>query len=210
MSAKKHSDIRALALAFYRGWIPREKYVSLRGEILNAISENRKPKALNKKYITPPATAENPSSPNPGTLPGNNKILVAAAATILLISLILYLAIPAKKTPAIDQAESQSKVATSPATDTATSRFNTFLDTTFMKNSGWNQDNLNVLKFKWHALSEQEQAAVRKGSAFRRFSALLAESLAEERRKDSIVPSDKELKLITAARHLGLAETLQD
>ncbi len=79
----------------------------------------------------------------------------------------------------------------------------------FTQNSGWNQDNLNVLKFKWYGLSQEEQSEVRKGDAFNDFSTLLAESIAEERRKDSVVPSNKALMLITAARHIGLQKLLK-
>ncbi len=58
MTTRVHSELRKLALAYYRGWIPRDKYLSIRSKYLKAISKDRIPDPINPKEIAPPAREE--------------------------------------------------------------------------------------------------------------------------------------------------------
>jgi hypothetical protein len=58
MTTRVHSELRKLALAYYRGWIPRDKYLSIRSKYLKAISKDQIPDPIDPKEIAPPAREE--------------------------------------------------------------------------------------------------------------------------------------------------------
>lgn len=215
MSKKKHSDIRLLALAFYRGWISREKYVGLRKEYLDAITAGTKPRPVDSEELTPPKRKSHHQQTDSEKSSSDKKpLLIAGIVTGLIILLLIILLSGKEKDSADKQAITESTKLSSPATekpaDTIETLFNKYLASTFIQNREWNPESLNILKFKWQGLSQEQQQAVRNGSDFLQFSGILIEKIVTERKLDNIVPSDKQLMLMTAARHMGLIELLPE
>jgi len=218
MNMRKHSDLRQLALAYYRGWIPRQKYINLRQEFLAAISEGKPPRHIDKQELAPPKKKPDQSLADtdtaaPSILTNNKTMLIAGAAVVLvaIIFSVLFLSPGDKETSATgSQVSQQQSRPESGTVDTPESRFSMFLQTTFIQNQEWNSDKLNILKYKWQGLSQEEQTSVRNSEEFPVFSSTLINMIVEERNQDNIVPSDKELMLMTAARNMGLLELLPD
>lgn len=215
MSDKKHSDIRLLALAFYRGWIPREKYVGLRKEYLDAVSAGKKPKPIDGKALAPPKRKSHHEQTGSEKLSSGKKPLLIAGIVTALIVLLVVISLSGEDDDSTDkQAMVESTKVSSPGAeapvDTIETRFNTYLSSTFIQNREWNPESLNVLKFKWQSLSQEQQATIRSGSDFIRFGEILVEKVVTERKLDNIVPSDKELMLMTAARNMGLTGLLPE
>lgn len=209
---RKHSDLRSLSLAYYWGWIPREKYLGLRREFLKSITEGKKPRPIKPRELAPPKKDSIPTNTTSGS--GNKTTIILSAAIVLIIVGLVYYFTPSdkdtesenkqpagvKKTDSVQAAQKQ--------TSTQESQFSAFLNATFIQKSNWGPDALNVLKFKWQGLSQEQQSTIRETRIFDNFSRTLISKIMEERSLNNIVPSDKELTLMTAARDMGLLEQL--
>ena len=209
---RKHSDLRSLSLAYYWGWIPREKYLGLRREFLKSITEGKKPRPIKPRELAPPKKDSIPTSTTSGS--GNKTTIILSAAIVLIIVGLVFYFIPSdkdtesenkqpagmKKTDSVQAAQKQ--------TSTQESQFSAFLNATFIQKNDWDPDALNVLKFKWQGLSQEQQSIIRESKVFDDFSRMLISKIMQERNLNNIVPSDKELTLMTAARDMGLLELL--
>jgi len=53
VTGRKHSSLRRLTLAYYRGYIVRERYLELRSQYLQAITEGREPAPITSEEVAP-------------------------------------------------------------------------------------------------------------------------------------------------------------
>ncbi len=90
MTTRKHSSLRRLALAYYRGHIVRERYLELRSRYLQAITEGKEPAPITSDEIAPEVF--DISSSRLTSDDGKNKPLLisilAAAAVIIIIAIV--------------------------------------------------------------------------------------------------------------------------
>ena len=104
MTTRIHTELRNLSLAYYRGWIQRDKYLSIRQKYLQSITNDETPAAIDPKKIAPPKKKTNSSSTY-GQKTSGNKIwlLIALLTSVLLLVVIgIYFSLnsePPKLTP---------------------------------------------------------------------------------------------------------------
>ena len=214
MTTRIHTELRKLALAYYRGWVPREKYLTIRKDYLQSVSNNEQPMAIDPKKIAPPKkkTPPRPKADNSS----NNKLLliVAAIGVLLLVTIGIYLGqepAPQKPKPAVNDSQPKQPEQVKPQLPlNDEQRFNTFLMDNLIGRRTWEQDALNSLKLKWLGLSQVQQENVSTTKTFQDFSGALVERIVDERRLNNIVPSDYELTLMTVAKNMGLINLIPD
>ena len=217
MTTRVHSELRKLALAYYRGWIAREQYLQIRQEYLGYITDGKIPEGIDPKRIGPPK--KKPAAVGPSAKRNNRKLILVAASIAVLIMIIVGLLLgngddtpvtpearPAMTTDVKTDRQSGDKQA--PKTDE--DRFNDFLKQNFIGQHTWEQDALNSLKLKWLGLSQEQQKTVSTGSTFREFSSALIERIVDERELNNVVPSDYELALMTVAKNMGMVNSIPD
>ncbi len=215
MTTRVHSELRKLALAYYRGWIPRDKYLQIRQEYLQYITDGKIPEGIDPKRIAPPKKKPAPSRQ---AAKGNNRKLILVAVTVVVLALIIAGLLIGKDTPTTGQevsptisetrVEQQPETRQAPKTDE--DRFNDFLKEHFLGQRTWEQDSLNTLKLKWLGLSQEQQKTVSAGSTFQDFSSALIERIVDERELNNVVPSDYELSLMTVAKNMGMMSSIPD
>ena len=217
MTTRVHSELRKLALAYYRGWIAREQYMQIRQEYLGYITDGKVPEGIDPKRIGPPK--KKPAAVGPAAKRNNRKLILVATSVVVLILIIVGLLlgngddkpVTPETRPAITsevKTDRQTEVKQTPKTDE--DRFNDFLRQNFVGQHTWEQDALNSLKLKWLGLSQEQQKTVSAGSAFREFSSALIERIVDERELNNVVPSDYELALMTVAKNMGLMNSIPD
>jgi len=214
MTTRIHTELRKLALAYYRGWVPREKYLTIRKDYLQSVSNNEQPMAIDPKKIAPPKkkTPPRPKADNSS----NNKLLliVAAIGVLLLVTIGIYLGqepAPQKPKPAVNDSQPKQPEQVKPQLPlNDEQRFNTFLMDNLIGRRTWEQDALNSLKLKWLGLSQVQQENVSTTKTFQDFSGALVERIVDERKLNNIVPSDYELTLMTVAKNMGLINLIPD
>ena len=211
---RKHSDLRSLSLAYYWGWIPRGKYLALRQEFLQSITQDKQPRSIKPRELEPPREKPVLTGTTSDNIFSQNKTAIISGTTVVLVilALVFYLMPSNKDTESTNQPGTAEKTSSSssstPTTSAPESRFTEFLSTTLIQKSDWSQDALSILKFKWQGLSQEQQSVIRERKTFIEFSRMLIRRILEERNLNSIVPSDKELTLMTAARNMGLLQLL--
>jgi len=213
MTTRIHSELRKLALAYYRGWVPRDRYLSIRQEYLQSISNGETPKPIDPKRIAPPK--KKPITRRSSRKSSHKSKWILIAASIVVLSLIIvgiYLGTvssPKKTmtTPAPDNnTEKDTSLKSQPVTDEQ--RFNAFLTENFISRRTWDPDALNSLRLKWLGLSQEQQNRVSNTKVFKDFSGALIERIVDERKLNNIVPSDYELALMTAAKNMGMINAI--
>ena len=232
MTTRIHTELRNLSLAYYRGWIQRDKYLSIRQKYLQSITNDETPAAIDPKKIAPPKKKTSSSSTY-GQKTSGNKIwlLIALLTSVLLLVVIgIYFSMnsePPKSTPAkvMDTAPVVKPTAAvkpsapakpkpsapeKPQPLTDEQRFNAFLSENFISKRTWEQDALISLKLKWLGLSQEQQNTVRETTIFKDFAGALIERIVDERKLNNIVPSDYELSLMTAAKNMGMINAIPD
>ena len=207
MTTRIHSELRKLALAYYRGWLTRAEYLSIRREYLQSITDGKSPAAIDPKKIAPPKKPSR-SKAVPKKSSGINKPLVtlAVAVVVILVSAGIYLG--QNETSLSHPASGDSSATTRPAAPTDEQRFNAYLADKFSGTGPWEQSSMNKLRIKWLGLSQEQQKMVRTGSAFANFQGALVERIMDERKLNSVVPSDLELSLMTLAKNVGLIQAI--
>lgn len=212
---RKHSDLRSLSLAYYWGWIPRGKYLALRQEFLQSITQDKQPRPIKPKELAPPREKPILTDTSSDNILSQNKAATITGAVIVLVilALIFYFIPSNKDAESTNQQPATAKKTSSLPDPTQTastpeSRFTEFLSATLIRKSDWSPDALNILKFKWQGLSQEQQSVIRGSKTFIEFGRMLIRKILEERSLNNIVPSDKELTLMTAARNMGLLELL--
>ena len=218
MTTRVHSDLRRLALAYYRGWIPREKYLSIRKDYLQAITNDEVPVSIDPKKIAPPPRKTS-STKTRQTKPGISWVLVITLIVALVLVALLGYIFTASDEPATKPVATETPVnntITTPSapaaqeTQTDEERFIAYLQDNFVSQGAWNHDTLNSLKLKWLGLSQEQQSVVRENSVFGDFTRLLIERIVDERSLNNIVPSDYELALMTMAKNIGVINQIPE
>jgi hypothetical protein len=223
MTTRIHTELRNLSLAYYRGWIQRDKYLSIRQKYLQSITNDETPAAIDPKKIAPPKKKTS-STTTYGQKSSGNKtwLLMALLISVLLLVVIgVYFSMnsePPKLAPAkvMDTAPVKPTAPAKPIAPekpqplTDEQRFNAFLSDNFISKRTWEQDALISLKLKWLGLSQEQQNTVRETTIFKDFSGALIERIVDERKLNNIVPSDYELELMTAAKNMGMINAIPD
>jgi|GEM_PF-6328990 len=215
MTTRVHTELRKLALAYYRGWITRDKYLSIRQEYLQSITNDEVPAAINPKKIAPPKKKTKTGGSGKSSSGNKMALLISLIAIVLLLIVIgIYFSTdsepqkPAPPSTINDAPEPVVETLPQPLTDEQ--RFTAFLSDNFINQRTWEQDALNSLKLKWLGLSQEQQKTVRESNVFREFSGVLIERIVDERKLNNIVPSDYEMALMTAAKNMGLINAIPD
>ena len=215
MSTRVHSELRKLALAYYRGWVEREEYLSLRKNYLRSISDDKIPAAIDPKKISAPKKKQPAGRSLNKAKTRRSKWLIIAVICGALLLLVIGVYLGSNDQPTSQPKPSMEDNITPvvavvqesrPLTDEQ--RFNQFLTENFVGHRVWQQDTLNSLKLKWLGLSKEQQEVVRTTPTFNEFSGALVERIVDERELSNIVPSDYELTLMTVAKKLGLTNTI--
>ena len=197
MTTRVHSELRKLALAYYRGWIPREKYLSIRKDYLAAITRDEIPERIDSKQIAPPP----PETPYKVTKKRKQRMSLAiSVAAIIVIGIALAVFMtgtdeqrrPVKQQPTAQPLEVQQQPVDEPSMEanadieimeppvaakpvSAEERFATYLEDEFIGQRTWSQESLDSLKLKWLALSQEQQQSTRETGAFKDFTNSLIE-----------------------------------
>ena len=214
MTTRIHSELRKLALAYYRGWVARDRYLEIRQKYLQSISNDETPEAIDPKNIAPPKKKTLPRRPSRTRTNKNKWILILALTAVLLLIVVgIYLGTNSspQKTANIGGSTGTGRVAPTPEKQqpvTDEQRFNTYLTVNFLSQRSWDADALNSLKLKWLGLSQEQQKIVSQTKVFQDFSGALIERIVDERRLNNIVPSDYELALMTAAKNMGMINAI--
>jgi hypothetical protein len=217
MTTRIHTELRKLALAYYRGWITRDRYLQIRQDYLQYISDGKVPAAIDPKLIAPPRKKSSTVS-STRAKPKKTKWLLVLMALIVLLALaaVFYLATDTtsqdvtNRTTATDtQLPAKSlPEQTAPATDEQ--RFTEFLSANFLNKRTWEIDALNSIKLKWLGLSQEQQKTVSSSRVFQDFSGALVERIVDERDLNNVVPSDYELALMTVAKNMEMMNLIPE
>ncbi|MCW8963563.1 MAG: hypothetical protein OQL16_07180 [Gammaproteobacteria bacterium] len=213
MTTRIHSELRNLALAYYRGWVSRDRYLSIRQEYLQSITNGETPKAIDPKRIAPPKKKPIASKSSRKRSNKNKWILIAvtiAVLSLIIVSIYLGTASSPKRTVTTPVPDNHTEKATSLKSQSVTDeqRFNAFLTENFISRRTWDSDALNSLRLKWLGLSQEQQNKVSNTKVFQDFSGALIERIVDERKLNNIVPSDYELALMTAAKNMGMINAI--
>ena len=215
MTTRIHSELRKLALAYYRGWVAQDRYLEIRKKYLQSISNDETPEAIDPKKIAPPKRKPSPGASSRARSSKNKWIILIALTTVLLLIVVgIYLATTSSPPEsAITSTNTTEKVIPAPEKSqpeplTDEQRFNSYLTENFLSQRSWDVGALNGLKLKWLGLSQEQQITVNNTKVFRDFSGALIERIVDERNLNNIVPSDYELALMTAAKNMGLISSI--
>ncbi len=223
MTTRKHNNIRQLALAYYRGWVTREKYIELRSGYLAEISAGKEPTPIKPSQFTPEKPTQSALSQSEDTGKSNNTLIITVLIIllVLVIGAILYLNNTEinQVAPTLTTNDSSSKPhaqndtssvnipadqATNKPTLSPEENFLNYLNDSFIKSEDWKADSLNTLKLKWRSMTTEQQSVIRSSLLFTSFSRQLVDRIVQEQNLKNIVPSDYELGLITIAKSMGL------
>ncbi|TNF98835.1 MAG: hypothetical protein EP297_07085 [Gammaproteobacteria bacterium] len=252
MSKRTHSDLRLMALAYYRGWIPRDRYLEMRSAFLQAITDGVNPERLDENLLKPPERSGSgditerfedlSATVNTGAKKANRNqstILIGGLVIAILVVIIIILSMDTDKT---NNTESITpKIATIQETEIET---RTEADATtvteieaevddrpdalqepvpvqltpeeeliiqfdkLLESPPWDSVMLENVKNNWQNLTNSQQSYIKASNSFQLFSNSLIEQIANERSADNVVPSDRELALMTLAKYMDLFHLL--
>lgn len=221
MTTRIHSEIRKLALAYYRGWITRDRYLQIRQDYLQYITDGKVPAAIDPKLIARPRKKSPASTSRHSKQSSKTKwiILLLVLIVLLAIAYVVYLFMDDDTSSTTQLTTSQtsekpSLTGTATTTDTTPitdeQYFINFLQKNFINKRTWDIDALNNIKMKWLGLSQEQQKTVRASQAFQDFSGALIERIVDERELDNVVPSDYEMSLMTVAKNMGMMNLIPE
>ena len=91
MTAREHSNLRQLTLAYYRGEVGRNRYLELRGQYLRAITEGKDPAYINlndEDETIPKMYDDVPLAGITGKIEENKTLLIPVLAVFLFVVII--------------------------------------------------------------------------------------------------------------------------
>ena len=221
MPLREHSSIRKLSLAYYRGWINRDRYLQIRGAYLDEVSLGQDPKPIDEADLRPTQPSPKPTPPTAKQqwLGRPSVVVIFSLFSLLIIFAgigLFFLTAqdnpsPQKiSTPTIPPPPPVSTVDTTipspPQEDqeTAEQQLMDYIKQSFIVQERWEISRLDNLKLQWLSLTSNQQERIKKSPLFAQFSIQFSEQLSAEQKANNIVPSDYELALITIGKTLGL------